>query len=544
MAAGLPEDIRREVARRRTFAIISHPDAGKTTLTEKLLLYSGAVQLAGSVRARRNQRSAVSDWMAMEQQRGISISSTVLAFDYAGCRCNLLDTPGHADFSEDTYRTLSAVDSAVMVIDAARGVEEQTRKLFRVCRARGIPILTFVNKLDRPSMPPLEILTVIEQALGVQAVPLNWPIGDGPQFQGVYDRETRTIHRYERVEHGSRQVPVQMAGADDPAVAAILGQGPAARLQDDVALLDGALSAFDRGRFDRGLETPVFFGSALTNFGVQLFLDRFVQLAPSPAPASDGDFAGFVFKIQSNMNPQHRDSIAFVRVGRGVFSRDLPVTHSRTGRRLRLGQAHTLFARERATVDLAYAGDVIGVANPGYFAIGDSLFTGSPPTPVSLPRFQPEHFASLSNVDVQKQKSFLRGLEQLEQEGAIQILHQPASARREPVLAAVGRLQFDVVQFRLQAEYGVETRLDVLPYTLARWMDGPADLAASFAAYGVMRCEDRSGRPVVLFPNERELMYYEGENPGLRFVELSELQLGAIGEGPGGGVTAVQPHRL
>jgi len=531
-SAELPEHIRQEVARRRTFAIISHPDAGKTTLTEKLLLYSGAVQLAGSVRARRNQRSAVSDWMAMEQQRGISITSTVLAFDYAGCRCNLLDTPGHADFSEDTYRTLSAVDSAVMVIDAARGVEEQTRKLFRVCRARGIPILTFVNKLDRPSMAPLQILTVIEEALGIQAVPVNWPIGDGPEFQGVYDREARMIHRYERVEHGARQVPVQMAGADDPALASLLGQGPAARMRDDVELLDGALAAFDRERFDAGQETPVFFGSALTNFGVQLFLDRFVELAPSPAPGPEPDFAGFVFKIQSNMNPQHRDSIAFVRVSRGVFSRDLPVTHGRTGRRVRLGQAHMLFARDRETVDMAYAGDVIGVANPGYFAIGDSLFTGSQQPPVQLPSFQPEHFASIGNVDVQKQKSFLRGMEQLEQEGAVQILHQPASARREPILAAVGRLQFDVVQFRLKAEYGVETRLEVLPYSLARWVDGPAEEVAAFRAYGVLRCEDGSGRQVVLFPNERELAYYGGENPRLRFVELSDIHLAAIGEEP------------
>lgn len=533
MAEGLAQ-IQQEIARRRTFAIISHPDAGKTTLTEKLLLYSGAVQLAGSVRARRKQRSAVSDWMAMEQQRGISISSTVLAFDYAGRRCNLLDTPGHADFSEDTYRTLAAVDSAVMVIDAARGVEAQTRKLFRVCRARGIPILTFVNKCDRPSLSPLQILTVIEEALGIEAVPLNWPIGDGPDFQGVYDRERRTIHRYERVEHGARQVPVKMAGADDPSVATLLGSEAAARLREDVALLDGALSGFNRVRFDAGQETPVFFGSALTNFGVQLFLDRFVQLAPPPTPEAaapsdppDAEFAGFVFKIQSNMNPQHRDSVAFLRISRGVFSRELAVTHTRSGRRLRLGQAHTLFARERETVDLAYAGDVIGVANPGYFAIGDTLHTGRVPAPVELPSFQPEHFAALGNTDVQKQKSFLRGMEQLEEEGAVQILQQPSSARREPILAAVGRLQFEVVQFRLKAEYGVETTLEVLPYTLARWLEGPTDLVREFRAYGVLRCEDRAGRPVVLFPNERELAYYAGEHPRLQFVECSDTPITA-----------------
>ncbi len=521
--------LQREIARRRTFAIISHPDAGKTTLTEKLLLYSGAVQLAGSVRARRNQRAAVSDWMAMEQQRGISITSTVLAFDYAGCRCNLLDTPGHADFSEDTYRTLAAVDSAVMVIDAARGVEEQTRKLFRVCRARGIPILTFVNKLDRPSLPPLELLTVIEEALGIQAVPLNWPIGDGPDFQGVYDREARVIHRYARVEHGARPVPVAVAGADDPAAEALLGPDAAAALRTDVELLDGALAAFDRSRFDRGLETPVFFGSALTNFGVEPFLDRFVRLAPSPPVDGGPDFAGFVFKLQSNMNPQHRDSMAFLRIARGVFQREAQVQHGRTGRRLRLGQAHALFARERETVDLAFAGDVIGVANPGYFAIGDTLYVGQAPEPVALPSFQPEHFATLTNTDVQKQKAFLKGLEQLEQEGAVQILQQPGAARREPILAAVGRLQFDVVQFRLRMEYGVETHLDVLPYSVARWAEGPPEALEAFRAYGVLRCEDPQGRPVVLFPNEREFAYYAGEHPRLRWLERTDQPLATLG---------------
>lgn len=511
-------DVRAEARRRRTFAIISHPDAGKTTLTEKLLLYSGSVNLAGSVQARRNRSSTISDWMAMEQQRGISITSTVLAFDYGGCRCNLLDTPGHADFSEDTYRTLSAADSAVMVIDAARGVEAQTRKLFTVCRDRGIPILTFINKMDRPGMAPLEILGVVEEALGIEAVPMNWPIGDGLDFQGVYDRQTGTVHRYERVAHGARQAPVQVAGIGDAAVDALLGPTAANRLRDDVALLDGVDLHMDRVRFEAGLQTPVFFGSALTNFGLDLFLNNFVVLAPAPKDLEPPTFAGFVFKIQSNLNPHHRDSMAFIRVTRGVFERDASVTHVRTDRRIRLGHASSLFGNDRETIEVAFPGDVIGVANPGFFAIGDTLCVGTPPDPIALPRFQPEHFAVLRQLDVQKQKAFLKGVDQLVQEGAIQILHQPSSARREPILAAVGRLQFDVMQFRLKAEYGVETQLEVLPYEVARWISGPEEDVASFRAWGTMFCEDAAGRPVVLFSNGRSLEYYAEENPRLRFL--------------------------
>ena len=518
-----------EIARRRTFAIISHPDAGKTTLTEKLLLYSGALHLAGSVRARRSQRATVSDWMAMERERGISISSTVLAFEYAGRRCNLLDTPGHADFSEDTYRTLSAVDSAVMVIDAARGVEEQTRKLFRVCRGRGIPILTFVNKMDRPSLGPLALLGVVEEALGIEAVPLNWPIGDGAEFQGVYDRQRRMVHRYDRVEHGARRAPVQVADLSDPAAGALLGEAAGRRLREEVELLDGAGEGFDRARFSQGEQTPVFFGSALINFGLDLFLDRFVDLAPAPAASGQPDgadgFAGTVFKIQSNMNPLHRDSVAFVRVSRGVFRRDEAVVHARTGRRLRLSQAHTLFAQARETVDVAYAGDVIGIANPGFLAIGDSLSLGAPAADVTLPRFPPEHFALLRGGDVSKQKAFLRGIDQLEREGAVQVLRQPEAARREPVLAAVGLLQFEVVRYRLRAEYGVDTELEVLPYRLARWLEGPPAAVAAFRAYGALRCQDADGRPVVLFPHQRECDHYASEHPALRFLEA-----GARGE--------------
>jgi peptide chain release factor 3 len=514
----------REIARRRTFAIISHPDAGKTTLTEKILLYSGAVSLAGSVRARRSQRATVSDWLAMEQQRGISISSTVLAFDYRGYRCNLLDTPGHADFCEDTYRTLVAVDSAVMVIDAARGVEAQTRKLFEVCRARGIPILTFVNKLDRPAMGPLEILSVVEDALGIEATPMNWPIGDGAGFQGVYDREARTVHRYQRVEHGARRAPVEVAALEDPAVDSLLGAEPAARLREDVALLDGVGSVLDPARFAVGRQTPVFFGSALTNFGVDLFLDRFVELAPAPAAGEDPDFAAFVFKIQSNMNPQHRSSMVFLRVTRGAFRREQVVLHPRTGRRIRLGRASALFASEQETIDEGCAGDVVGLPNPGFLAIGDSLHLGEPPEPVAMPLFQPEHFAVLRNVDVTKQKAFLKGLEQLRQEGAVQVMHPTSSLRRDPILAAVGRLQFDVVQFRLKAEYGVDTQLDPLPYAVARWLGGPAEAVAGFEGLGLLRCEDQGGRPLALFGTERDVDFYAGRHPALRFLTLAEVE--------------------
>ncbi len=521
-----------EIARRRTFAIVSHPDAGKTTLTEKLLLYGGALTTAGSVRAGHSQRAATSDWMEIERQRGISITSTVLAFDYGGWRLNLLDTPGHADFSEDTYRTLVAADSAVIVLDAARGVEAQTLKLFRVARQMRLPVFTFVNKMDRPAMEPLELIDVIERALEIEAVAVNWPIGDGPEFQGVYDRQSGQVHRYDRVEHGARRAPAQLSALGDPALDALVGAGAAARLRQDIELIDAVGRSFSAEAIAAGALTPVFFGSALTNFGVDLFLDRFVELAPPPAVAgaAGAGFAGFVFKIQSNMNPQHRDSVAFVRITRGTFSRDEVATHGRTGRTLRLGHASTLFARERQTVDIAYAGDVIGVPNPGLFAIGDSLYAGPPPTPVELPTFPPEHFARLENVNVLQQKAYLKGLEQLGLEGVVQIFTAPGAGRREGILAAVGRLQFDVMQFRMKAEYGVDTTVDILPYRLARWLFGPEHEVAAFRApTGCLRCDDGKGRPVVLFGHEWDLDYCQKTYPALRFGEAEALSEGQSG---------------
>jgi peptide chain release factor 3 len=519
----------REIARRRTFAIVSHPDAGKTTLTEKLLLYGGALASAGSVRAGRNQRAATSDWMEIERQRGISITSTVLAFDYGGCRVNLLDTPGHADFSEDTYRTLVAADSAVIVLDAARGVEAQTLKLFKVARQMRLPVFTFVNKMDRPAMEPLALLDIIERDLEIEAVAVNWPIGDGPEFQGVYDRQSGQVHRYDRVEHGARRAPVALSALGDAALDALVGAEPAARLRSDVELIDSVGPAFSPEQVAAGAQTPVFFGSALTNFGVDLFLDRFVELAPPPlqSPAAEGGddaFAGFVFKIQSNMNPQHRDSVAFVRITRGTFARDEVATHGRTGRTLRLGHATTLFARERQTVDVAYAGDVIGVANPGLLAIGDTLYSGSPPPPVELPTFPPEHFARLQNVNVLQQKAYLKGLDQLGLEGVVQVLAAAGAGRREGILAAVGRLQFDVMHFRMKSEYGVDTVVEVLPYRLARWLFGPErEVAAFVTPTGCLRCEDALSRPVVLFGHEWDLDYCTKTYPALSFREAETL---------------------
>jgi peptide chain release factor 3 len=516
-----------EVARRRTFAIISHPDAGKTTLTEKLLLYGGAVTLAGSVTARRTQRHAASDWMEMERERGISISSTMLAFPYGGCQLNLLDTPGHQDFSEDTYRTLTAVDSAVMVLDAARGIQDQTLKLFEVCRRRRTPIFTFVNKLDRPGRHPLDLLDEIERVLGLTTYPLNWPIGDGPDFRGVYDRLESKVHLYGRTEHGATRAPVQVADLDDPALDGLIGAPQAETLREELELLDAAGSAFDEAAVLAGDLTPVCFGSALTNFGVQPFLDAFLRLAPSPgcqattergvAP-DDPAFSGFVFKIQANMDPRHRDRVAFLRVVSGRFERDMEVWHPRLQRRVRLARPLRLFGNDREVVEEAYAGDVVGLINPGLFAIGDTVSEGEIGAFPPLPRFQPEHFALLRHSRADRYKQFLKGLTQIEEEGAIQLLYPVASGRREPILAAVGALQFDVVRYRLESEYGVETALEPLGYATARWVTGdPATIAAVGDGRGRLRAEDREGRPVILFTTTWDLRFAEENTPEVGF---------------------------
>ncbi len=516
-----------EVSRRRTFAIISHPDAGKTTLTEKLLLYGGAVQMAGSVTARRNQRQTQSDWMEIEKERGISISSTMLAFPYAGRQLNLLDTPGHQDFSEDTYRTLTAVDSAVMVLDAARGIQAQTLKLFEVCRERGTPIFTFINKLDRASRHPLDLLDEIERVLKLKTYPLNWPIGDGPDFRGVYDRLTSEIHLYERTERGSRRAPVRVASLDDPDLDALIGTQRASALRDDLELLHAVGSHFDMDAVLRGELTPVSFGSALTNFGVQLFLDNFVRLAPTPAPMTtsetvvrpeDDAFSGFVFKIQANMDPRHRDRIAFLRVVSGRFSRDMEVLNPRVGKKVRMSRPMRLFGNDREVVDEAWPGDVVGLINPGQFQIGDTISEREIGLFPPVPRFQPEHFALLRSTQADRYKQFLKGLSQIEEEGAIQLLYPVSSGRREPILAAVGQLQFDVVRYRLQAEYNVPTEMEPLTYQLARWVTGDDRTITSLGdGRGRLRAEDRDGRSVLLFSSEWDLQYAVENSPGVTF---------------------------
>ncbi len=521
------DSLRSEVARRRTFAIISHPDAGKTTLTEKLLLYGGAVQLAGSVTARKTQRHAASDWMEMEQQRGISITSTVLAFPYSGYQLNLLDTPGHQDFSEDTYRTLTAVDSAVMVLDGARGIEPQTLKLFEVCRAQQTPIFTFINKIDRPAQHPLELMDEIERTLGLQTYPLNWPIGDGPDFRGVYDRVTDTVHLFERTQHGARQAPVHITGLHDPELDARIGDHLASTLRDELELLDMAGTEFDLDAVHAGTLTPVCFGSALTNFGVQLFLDRFIEQAPEPQPRAtderevaptDPEFSGFVFKIQANMDPRHRDRVAYLRIVSGRFERDMDAWHPRMGKKVRLARPMRLFGQDREVVDEAYGGDVVGLINPGTFTIGDTISSVPMGSFGDLPRFQPEHFALLRHARADRYKQFLKGLTQIEEEGAIQLFYPLSTGSREPIMGAVGSLQFDVVRFRLEAEYNVETIMEPLTYSAARWVTGDETEIISIGnGRGRMRAEDRQGRTVLLFTTEWDLRFAEDNATNVTF---------------------------
>ena len=548
-AGQIQELFHKEVARRRTFAIISHPDAGKTTLTEKLLLYGGAIDQAGAVRARKHQRQAVSDWMALEQERGISITSTVLQFEYQGHLFNLLDTPGHQDFSEDTYRTLLAVDSAIMVLDGARGIEPQTRKLFAVCRKQNLPILTFINKLDLPARDPLELLDEIEQELSIRAAPMNWPIGDGSDFQGVYDLPGRQVLRFERTAHGKDRAPVAVTDLDDPVLEAMIRPRAYARLRDDVELLAGAGAEFDRTAFLAGELTPVYFGSAANNFGVEPFLAALRELAPPPgarqssqgevAP-TDEQFTGYVFKIQANMDPKHRDCMAFLRICSGRFVKDMTVNHPRLGRTVRMSRPHRLFARERETVEEAFAGDVIGLSNPGIFTIGDTVSSGDTLHFAPIPPFQPEQFGRLRNLNVSKYKQFNKGLEQLLQEAVIQVLYPIDSARREPILAAVGTLQFDVVVARLAAEYNVEAMVEPLPYVGARWVLADEEqLKSAVWPAQSLRTRDPQGHLVVLFNSPWEMNYCLEKNPRLDFREVSDVGVGWGGAHQNGNGRAV-----
>ena len=519
--------LQREVERRRSFAIISHPDAGKTTLTEKFLLYGGALNLAGSVTARKNQRATTSDWMELEKQRGISVSSTVLQFEYKDCVVNILDTPGHKDFSEDTYRVLTAVDAAIMVVDAGKGIESQTRKLFEVCRRRGVPIFTFMNKMDRPARPSLDLIDELESVLGIHAFPLNWPLGDGPRFKGVYDREQKQVHLFQRTVHGAYRAPVAVSGIDDESVMAAVEEATYRQVCDELELLEGAGAEFAAVKVLAGELTPVFFGSAANNFGVQLLLDRFLDLAPPPPPRlSDGiridpaseEFSAFVFKIQANMNPKHRDRVAFVRIVSGKFERDMNVLNSRSGERMRLGNSQRLFARERETVDAAYAGDVVGLVGNHDLLIGDTLATGSGVVFHEIPRFAPDCFSYLHTQSTAKYKRFRDGLAQLLKEGvASEFTLLDSGPAQVPLLGAVGPLQFEVLQYRLNGEYAAETRLESAPWSLARWLRpksgdplAPDDRPA--LSLGMALARDSNGWLVALLPSEWALKTFTDKN--------------------------------
>lgn len=538
----LQTEIQTAVERRRNFAIISHPDAGKTTLTEKLLLYGGAIQEAGAVKARRAQRQATSDWMEMEKQRGISITSTVLQFDYEDFWINLLDTPGHQDFSEDTYRTLAAADNAVMLEDAAKGLEPQTRKLFEVCRMRHIPIFTFMNKMDRPGREPLELLDEIEQELGLQPYAVNWPIGMGDRFKGVFDRRLQQIHLFERTTHGKKQSKDTVIDSGDPRIEDVLEQDLYYQLKDELELLEGVCPEFDLDLIHQGTMTPVFFGSAMTNFGVELFLQAFLEYSLKPGARrsnkgevnpSSPDFSGFVFKLQANMDPKHRDRVAFIRVCSGKFEKDMTVNHARTGKSVRLSRPQKLFAQDRQSVDEAYPGDVIGLNNPGAFTIGDTIYTGKKLVYEGIPCFSPEIFAILRNPNPSKFKQFNKGVSELREEGAVQIMYSADESKRDPILAAVGQLQIEVVKFRLENEYGVETLIEPLPYTVARWVEGGwGALEKAGRIFNTVTVKDSWGRPVLLFRNTWNVGQLEGEHPELKLRTIAPVVSGEEPEAP------------
>jgi peptide chain release factor 3 len=506
-------DLQREIARRRTFAIISHPDAGKTTLTEKLLLYGGAIHLAGAVKARRAARHATSDWMALEQERGISVTSSVMQFPYGGFQVNLLDTPGHADFSEDTFRTLVAADSAVMLLDNRRGVEERTRQLFEVCRLRRTPIFTFVNKCDRVGAPPLQLLSDVEADLGITCYPVTWPIFDGGQFLGVYERATRLVRLFEKgADHGAERAIENEIPLDDPRIGERLEAGILDALRDELELLDHAGNPFDVEAITAGTMTPVFFGSALTNFGVRPFLDTFLHWAPAPLPResslgeitpTDPDLTGFIFKIQANMDPKHRDRIAFVRIVSGHFEAGMQALHVRSGKMVRLAAPQTFLARERSAVEEAWPGDVIGLHDRGTFRVGDTITTGPSLEFANIPRFSPEHFARVRLGDPLRRKQLDTGLRQLSEEGAAQVFYEESMAGPSPMVGAVGQLQFDVLLHRLENEYGVPAKLDRLPFTVARWVEGPMEEIERVGdGYGKKLVFDSRSAPLILFEND------------------------------------------
>ena len=524
-----------EVSKRRNFAIISHPDAGKTTLTEKLLLYGGAIQQAGAVKARGEQRKVTSDWMEIEKQRGISITSTVLQFAYKEKTINLLDTPGHQDFSEDTYRTLAAADNAVMLEDAAKGLEPQTRKLFEVCRMRQIPIFTFINKMDRPGQEPLELLDEIESELGLSTFAVNWPIGSGELFRGVVERATKEVVLFSRAERGKQSNEIRLK-INDPELKNLVEEELLTKALEEIEILDEAGCDLSQELILSGELTPVFFGSAMTNFGVRPFLDNFLELSQGPVARNSFDgpivptresFSGFVFKLQANMDPKHRDRVAFVRVCSGRFKKDMTVQHARTGKQIRLSRPQKIFGQDRAVVDDAYPGDVIGLNNPGMFSIGDTLFIGPRVEFEGIPCFSPEIFSWLRNPNPSAFKNFRKGVNELREEGAVQILYDKDQSKRDPILAAVGQLQLEVVQHRLSSEYGVETRLEPMGYQVARWVKGgwPA-LEKVGRIFNCKTVQDAWLRPVLLFKNEWNLNQLKEDHPEMELNSVAPVVSG------------------
>ena len=521
-----------EVKRRRTFAIISHPDAGKTTLTEKFLLYGGAIREAGSVKSRKSQKHAVSDWMEIEKQRGISVASSVLQFEYNNFCINILDTPGHQDFSEDTYRTLMAADSAVMVIDSAKGVEDQTKKLFHVCKMRGIPIFTFINKMDRQGKDPFELLEDIENVLGIRSCPVNWPIGSGKDFKGVFNRHKNQIELFDDGNHGQSIANSITGEVSDEKFNTLLGDALHGKLLEDIELLDIAGDNFDLEKILSGELTPVFFGSALTNFGVEPFLESFLEITPPPTPRSSnlGDidpnsnnFSGFIFKIQANMDKNHRDRIAFLRICSGKFEKGMSVTHVQRNKKIKLSQPQQFVAQDRVIIDSAYPGDIIGIHDPGIFNIGDTLsekqsnlqYTG-------IPQFAPEHFARISTKNALKRKQFVKGLTQLSEEGAIQIFKEPNFGMEELIVGVVGVLQFEVLEYRLKQEYGVDIIMNPLPYRYIRWIEhGSVKSDRISMPMDTILVEDKNRTQAILLQNEWSIRHLVERNEGIVLKETS-----------------------
>ena len=525
-------DIKSEIEKRRTFAIISHPDAGKTTLTEKFLLYGGAINLAGSVKGKKTAKHAVSDWMEIEKERGISVTSSVLQFNYGGYCINILDTPGHEDFSEDTYRTLMAADSAVMVIDASKGVEKQTIKLFKVCVMRHIPIFTFINKMDREANDPFELLDEIESVLGISTCPVNWPIGCGKEFKGVYDRNEREVSLFKAAMNGQKEVDTKNMSIDDAALKDEIGQAFFDKLNEDVELLDGASAEFDLEKVQAGDLTPVFFGSALTNFGVETFLQHFLKMTTPPLPrnSSEGiidpvkeDFSAFV--LQANMNKAHRDRIAFMRICSGKFTAGMESFHVQGGKKIRLSQPQQMMAQERHIVEEAYAGDIIGVFDPGIFSIGDTICNSNKKFAFEgIPTFAPEHFARVRQIDTMKRKQFIKGISQIAQEGAIQIFQEFNTGMEEIIVGVVGVLQFEVLEYRLKNEYNVDIKLEPLPYEHIRWIENPEEINMSriVGTSDMKKIKDLKDNPLLLFVNSWSVNMVLERNEGLKLSEFGK----------------------